>query len=400
MKCSHARELLSLAVDEALDEAQALPVEAHLQVCASCTQYFDSLHAMKDLLAELPPSPVPQSFMGDLRERIQEPAGASAWVDSWFPTLDLSALTRQASAATAVGFAFFFAFQMDLSAPGAKGASQEAPPMAPTQVQLASAELPVVAGKSEPGPASVPAPSEPQLAATRSSLADVLGEGAPPESPEATRPSPPAPAPPKAPSRPSSAEIFRMASVPKPASKPERPAPRLAKPLERGLRRSSPSEGLSIFAPQSGSALARPSAPDGEKPAADLAQLFESGPVDLALLKSLFGSKARGFSLTEVPSGRTLARDLWLQSKQVKGAVQGLAKLIEGSLGITVQEVFLRDAEVVEIFLDCGRGRSGRQSLERLVRELSDFTAASVGSDLRQDSLGGAPVLARITVSE
>lgn len=72
MKCNECRELLSLYIDQMLDESQAKEIEEHLAVCETCRKEYNELKEMVDLLGQTEMTPVPDAFNFRLKKALKE----------------------------------------------------------------------------------------------------------------------------------------------------------------------------------------------------------------------------------------------------------------------------------------------------------------------------------------
>jgi len=72
MKCNEIRELLSLYIDQMLDESQVKEVEEHLSACDACRNEYNELKEMLDLLGHAEMIPVPDAFQFRLKKALKE----------------------------------------------------------------------------------------------------------------------------------------------------------------------------------------------------------------------------------------------------------------------------------------------------------------------------------------
>ena len=82
MKCSVAKGLMSSYMDGAVSRSQMASVTQHLHGCASCTDYFGSLHKTQQLVGSLGRKQAPPEMALKLRVALsQEMANArrSRW---------------------------------------------------------------------------------------------------------------------------------------------------------------------------------------------------------------------------------------------------------------------------------------------------------------------------------
>jgi len=72
MKCNECRELLSLYIDQMLDESQTKEIEEHLSVCETCRKEYNELREMVDLLGQSEMIPIPDAFNFRLKKALKE----------------------------------------------------------------------------------------------------------------------------------------------------------------------------------------------------------------------------------------------------------------------------------------------------------------------------------------
>lgn len=72
MECNEIRELLSLYIDQMLDDTQMNEVEQHLAICAACKKEYDELLEITELLNGTEMIPVPDSFEFRLKQALKE----------------------------------------------------------------------------------------------------------------------------------------------------------------------------------------------------------------------------------------------------------------------------------------------------------------------------------------
>ena len=79
MKCSEIRELLSLYIDNMLEESLIDEVAAHIAACPECKSEYEELIAMTRMLKELPETKLPSDFDRRLHEALsaQTPEAAA-----------------------------------------------------------------------------------------------------------------------------------------------------------------------------------------------------------------------------------------------------------------------------------------------------------------------------------
>ncbi|MEL7656854.1 MAG: zf-HC2 domain-containing protein [Bacillota bacterium] len=72
MKCDKIRELLSLYIDQMLDDSQMKEVEKHLAVCAACKKEYNDLKEITELLRQVESVAIPESFEFRLKKALRE----------------------------------------------------------------------------------------------------------------------------------------------------------------------------------------------------------------------------------------------------------------------------------------------------------------------------------------
>lgn len=72
MKCSEIRELLSLYIDNMLDDNQVKEVEEHLSSCDACRKEYNELKGIHELLGQAEMIPVPDEFSFRLKKTLSE----------------------------------------------------------------------------------------------------------------------------------------------------------------------------------------------------------------------------------------------------------------------------------------------------------------------------------------
>ncbi len=114
MKCNEISELLSLYIDQMLDETKKKAVEGHLLTCNSCKKEYDNIKEMTELLNQVEPVSVPASFEYRMKKALKEEKTASAGFGSKSgssgKTRKLRLLTS-AAAVFAVGIISFGLYQ-------------------------------------------------------------------------------------------------------------------------------------------------------------------------------------------------------------------------------------------------------------------------------------------------
>lgn len=80
MKCNEIRELLSLYIDQMLDESQVKEIEEHLSVCDACRKEYNELMELHELLGHVEMIPVPDAFQFRLKKVLKvEKKKKSQW---------------------------------------------------------------------------------------------------------------------------------------------------------------------------------------------------------------------------------------------------------------------------------------------------------------------------------
>lgn len=72
MKCDEMQELLSLYIDNQLEESEVKAVEEHLSACSACKREYDELKEMTDFLGQAATVPVPDTFSLRLKKALKE----------------------------------------------------------------------------------------------------------------------------------------------------------------------------------------------------------------------------------------------------------------------------------------------------------------------------------------
>ncbi|MDF3000611.1 MAG: hypothetical protein K0Q48_730 [Bacillota bacterium] len=72
MECNEIRELLSLYIDQMLDDHEQKEIEKHLSACEACNQEYQDLNEIHLLLSGMDPVPVPEAFELRLKQALQE----------------------------------------------------------------------------------------------------------------------------------------------------------------------------------------------------------------------------------------------------------------------------------------------------------------------------------------
>ncbi|MCX7643032.1 MAG: zf-HC2 domain-containing protein [Armatimonadetes bacterium] len=71
MRCEHARELMSLMLDEILTPEQRRDLERHLNECVGCRAEWKLLKTAQRLIATTKPAPMPYDLVPIVMERIK-----------------------------------------------------------------------------------------------------------------------------------------------------------------------------------------------------------------------------------------------------------------------------------------------------------------------------------------
>lgn len=72
MKCTEIRELLSLYIDNMLDENQVREVEEHLSSCDACRKEYNELKEIMELIGQAEMIPVPDEFSFRMKKALRE----------------------------------------------------------------------------------------------------------------------------------------------------------------------------------------------------------------------------------------------------------------------------------------------------------------------------------------
>ena len=71
MRCEHARELMSLMLDEILTPEQRGELEQHLRECVGCQAEWKLLRTVQKLMATTEPAPLPYDLVPIVMERVR-----------------------------------------------------------------------------------------------------------------------------------------------------------------------------------------------------------------------------------------------------------------------------------------------------------------------------------------
>lgn len=81
MNCNEIRELLSLYIDNNMDEEQMIEIEKHLLVCDACKIEFEEMVLVINAMKNLPEVEIPTQFDSRLREGLKKAAESSRKAD-------------------------------------------------------------------------------------------------------------------------------------------------------------------------------------------------------------------------------------------------------------------------------------------------------------------------------
>lgn len=81
MNCDEIRELLSLYIDNNLEEEQMIEIEKHLLVCDACKKEFEGIVLVINTMKNLPEVEIPVQFDSRLREGLKKEAESSRKAD-------------------------------------------------------------------------------------------------------------------------------------------------------------------------------------------------------------------------------------------------------------------------------------------------------------------------------
>ncbi|MCG8538929.1 MAG: DUF4349 domain-containing protein [Clostridia bacterium] len=74
MRCENFREIISLYIDNELNQEETIEIEKHLQVCEKCSREYEDLLTVKKLLSETPQVELPENFKIELHKKLVETA--------------------------------------------------------------------------------------------------------------------------------------------------------------------------------------------------------------------------------------------------------------------------------------------------------------------------------------
>lgn len=72
MKCDKIKEMLSLYIDQMLDDNMKKEIEEHISTCNLCKKEYDDIKNMTILLNEVEMVPVPESFENKMKKALQQ----------------------------------------------------------------------------------------------------------------------------------------------------------------------------------------------------------------------------------------------------------------------------------------------------------------------------------------
>lgn len=84
MRCEHARELMSLMLDEILTSEQRRDLEQHLDECVGCRAEWRLLKTAQRLIASTKPAPMPYDLVPIVMERVKAIERERTKANSWF----------------------------------------------------------------------------------------------------------------------------------------------------------------------------------------------------------------------------------------------------------------------------------------------------------------------------
>ena len=70
MRCEEIRGIISLYIDNELNEQDSNEVERHLQICEECNREYEDFLTIKKLLSETPQIQRPEYFKEELHEKL------------------------------------------------------------------------------------------------------------------------------------------------------------------------------------------------------------------------------------------------------------------------------------------------------------------------------------------
>ncbi|SKC64227.1 DUF4349 domain-containing protein [Maledivibacter halophilus] len=70
MRCDKVKEILSLYIDNQLDDGENKEIENHIKMCEECNREYEDLLFIKKLLSETPQAQLPEGFKADLHDKL------------------------------------------------------------------------------------------------------------------------------------------------------------------------------------------------------------------------------------------------------------------------------------------------------------------------------------------
>ena len=70
MRCEDIREIISLYIDNELNEEESKEIEKHLKSCEECNREYEDLLTIKRLLSEAPQVELPNNFKEELHKKL------------------------------------------------------------------------------------------------------------------------------------------------------------------------------------------------------------------------------------------------------------------------------------------------------------------------------------------
>lgn len=70
MRCEDIREIISLYIDDELNEEECNEIKKHLQSCEECNREYEDLLTIKKLLSEVPQMELPSNFKEELHKKL------------------------------------------------------------------------------------------------------------------------------------------------------------------------------------------------------------------------------------------------------------------------------------------------------------------------------------------
>jgi len=200
--CHDAREWLGALVDDAIDPARRVEVEAHLLACAECRLELEGLRATVGLLRRVEAARAPAGFV----DRVMERARPAPWyrrVAAWlFLPLSVKLPAEAAAVVVIAGLAMLLIDRTPELRDAARVERPAPPPISDAPSQPLLRTPPERKTRETPGERITAAPPASRAEDTRVATR----EKAPPAAPAPVPPAPPEPAP--SPRPPAAAESF------------------------------------------------------------------------------------------------------------------------------------------------------------------------------------------------